>query len=189
MTAPSEEVTQLLVAWSSGDQRALDKLMPLIYAELRQMARRHMKRQREGHTLQTTALINEAFLKLVNQPEKHWQNRAHFFGVASQAMRQVLVDYARSRRYAKRGGGERPVSLDEAAVITEERAAELVELDDALKALARVDLRKSQIVEMRYFGGLSDAEIAAALDLTTRTVQRDWEKARMLLRSMLNQAR
>jgi len=185
MTAPSEEVTQLLVAWSSGDQRALDKLMPLIYAELRQMARRHMKRQREGHTLQTTALINEAFLKLVNQPEKHWQNRAHFFGVASQAMRQVLVDYARSRRYAKRGGGERPVSLDEAAVITEERAAELVELDDALKALARVDLRKSQIVEMRYFGGLSVKETADVLKVSPDTVMRDWRLAKTwLLREM-----
>jgi RNA polymerase sigma factor (TIGR02999 family) len=185
MTAPSEVVTQLLVAWSGGDQKALDKLMPLVYAELRQMAKRHMSSQREGHTLRTAALINEAFLKLVNNPEKRWLNRAHFFGVASRAMRHILVDYARSRQYAKRGGGERPVSFDEAAVITEERAAELVSLDDALEALAKFDPRKSQIVEMRYFGGLSVKEAAEVLKVSPDTVMRDWRLAKTwLLRQM-----
>jgi RNA polymerase sigma-70 factor, ECF subfamily len=181
MTSPSEEVTQLLVAWSDGDEGALDKLMPLVYAELRQMAKRFMRSQREGHTLQTTALIHEAFLKLVNQPEKHFQNRAHFFGVAAQAMRHILVDYARSRKYAKRGGGERPVSLDEAVVVSEERAAELVALDDALDALAKVDPRKCRIVEMRYFGGMSVEETADVLKVSVDTVMRDWRMAKTWL--------
>jgi RNA polymerase sigma factor (TIGR02999 family) len=181
MTSPSEEVTQLLVAWSDGDEGALDKLMPLVYAELRQMAKRFMRGQREGHTLQTTALIHEAFLKLVNQPEKHFQNRAHFFGVAAQAMRHILVDYARSRQYAKRGGGERPISLDEAVVVSEERAAELVALDDALDALSKVDPRKCRIVEMRYFGGLSVEETADVLKVSVDTVMRDWRMAKTWL--------
>jgi RNA polymerase sigma factor (TIGR02999 family) len=181
MTPPSEEVTQLLIAWSNGDRSALDQLMPIVYAELQQMARRYMSRQSPGHILQTTALIHEAFLKLVNQPEKHWQNRAHFFSVASQAMRHILVDYARSRRYDKRGGGARLVSLDEAVVVSEERAAELVALDDALEALARVDPRKSRIVEMRYFGGMSVEETADVLEVSVDTVMRDWRLAKTWL--------
>ena len=142
MEITSHEVTRLLVDWSQGDQAALDKLMPLVYGELRRMAKRYMAGQAPGHTLQTTALINEAFIKLVGQPDKHWQNRAHFFGVAAQAMRSILVDYARSRQYAKRGGGAQQVSLDEALTVSEERASELVALDDALKELSRVDPRK-----------------------------------------------
>ncbi len=181
MTAPSEEVTQLLIAWSNGSQDALDRLMPLVYAELRQMAKRYMSRQAPGHTLQTTALIHEAFLKLVDQSEKHFQNRAHFFGVAAQAMRHILVDYARSRRYAKRGGGAAPVPLDEAAVVSGERAAELVALDDALEALAKVDPRKSRVVEMRYFGGLSVEETAEVLKVSVDTVMRDWRLAKTWL--------
>jgi len=190
MTAPSEEVTQLLIAWSNGSQDALDKLMPLVYAELRQMAKRYMSRQAPGHTLQTTALIHEAFLKLVDQSEKHFQNRAHFFGVAAQAMRHILVDYARSRRYAKRGGGAAPVPLDEAAVVSGERAAELVALDDALEALAKVDPRKSRVVEMRYFGGLSVEETAEVLKVSVDTVMRDWRLAKTwLLRELTGESR
>src|SRR5574341_1206505 len=145
------------------------------------MAKRYMSRQREGHTLQTTALIHEAFLKLVDQSEKHFQNRAHFFGVAAQAMRHILVDYARSRGYAKRGGGAAPVPLDEAAVVSGERAAELVALDDALKALAKVDPRKSRVVEMRYFGGLSVEETAEVLKVSVDMVMRDWRLAKTWL--------
>lgn len=186
MTTSSEEITQLLVEWSNGDQVALDKLMPLVYGELRQMARRYMSRQAPGHTLQTTALIHEAFLKLINQSEKQWQNRAHFFGVAAQAMRAILVDYARSRQYAKRGGGAQAVELDEAATVSGERAAELVALDDALKALAQVDPRKSRVVEMRYFGGLSVEETAEVLKVSPDTVMRDWRLAKTWLRRELS---
>jgi len=186
MATSSEEITQLLIDWSNGDQVALDKLMPLVYGELRQMAKRHMSRQSPGHTLQTTALIHEAFLKLVNQSEKQWQNRAHFFGVAAQAMRAILVDYARSRRYAKRGGGARAVALDEAATVSEERAAEFVALDDALKALSQIDPRKSRVVEMRHFGGLSVEETAEVLKVSPDTVMRDWRLARTWLRRELS---
>jgi RNA polymerase sigma factor (TIGR02999 family) len=189
MATSSEEITQLLIDWSNGDQVALDKLMPLVYGELRQMAKRHMSRQSPGHTLQTTALIHEAFLKLVNQSEKQWQNRAHFFGVAAQAMRAILVDYARSRRYAKRGGGARAVALDEAATVSQERAAELVALDDALKALSQIDPRKSRVVEMRHFGGLSVEETAEVLKVSPDTVMRDWRLAKTWLRRELSGGR
>jgi RNA polymerase sigma factor (TIGR02999 family) len=182
----SHEVTQLLNQWSNGDQAALDKLMPLVYGELRLMARRYMARQNPGHTLQTTALINEAYLKLVGQEEKHWQNRAHFFGVAAQAMRHILVDYARARQYAKRGGGEQAVSLDEALTVSHERAAELVALDDALQELAKVDPRKCQVVELRFFGGLSVEETAEALKISEVTVMRDWSLAKAWLRRELS---
>ncbi len=182
----SHEVTQLLNEWSNGDQAALDKLMPLVYGELRLMARRYMARQGPGHTLQTTALINEAYLKLVGQEEKHWQNRAHFFGVAAQAMRHILVDYARSRQYAKRAGGEQAVSLDEALTVSHERAAELVALDDALQELAKVDPRKCQVVELRFFGGLSVEETAEALKVSEVTVMRDWSMAKAWLHRELS---
>src|SRR5262245_4768133 len=152
MSLSTHEVTRWLLEWGKGDQDALEKLMPLVYAELRQIAKRYMALQNPGHTLQTTALINEAFLKLVGQEEKSWQNRSHFFGVAAQAMRHILVDYARSKQFAKRGGGVRQVSLDEALTVSEERAAELVALDDALAELAKVDPRKCKVVELRYFG-------------------------------------
>jgi RNA polymerase sigma-70 factor, ECF subfamily len=185
-TSPAE-VTQLLAAWEQGNQAALDQLLPLVYDELRQMARRYMARQNAGHTLQTTALINEAYLKLVGQPAKHWQNRAHFFGVAAQAMRHILVDYARAHQYAKRGGGAQAVSLDEAMTIAPERAAEVVALDDALQELAKVDPRKSQVVELRYFGGLSVEETAAVLKVSAVTVMRDWSLAKAWLHRELSQ--
>jgi RNA polymerase sigma factor (TIGR02999 family) len=181
MTSASHEVTQLLRAWNDGDQTALDKLMPLVYAELRRMARQYMDRQRAGHTLQTTALIHEAYLRLVDQQASPWQNRAHFFGVAAKAMRCILVDYARSRHAVKRGGAFHPVSLDEAAVISAERVAELVALDDALESLAAFDLRKSRVVELRYFGGLTVEETAEVLHVSPETVARDWRLARTWL--------
>jgi RNA polymerase sigma factor (TIGR02999 family) len=187
MTSTPQEVSQLLRAWSEGDQTALDKLMPLVYEELRRMAKRHMDRQNPGHTLQTTALIHEAYLRLVDQKETRWQNRAHFFAVAAQAMRHILVDYARSRHAAKRGGAAVAVSLDEAAVASEaavtsdERAAEMVALDDALESLAAIDRRKCQVVELRYFGGLSVEETAEVLKVSRETVARDWRLARTWL--------
>jgi len=181
MTDPSEEVTQLLIEWSDGDQTALDRLAPLVYCELRKMARRYMSHQQPGHTLQTTALIHEAFLKLIHQPDKRYKNRAHFFSVAACAMRHILVDYARSRCYAKRGGAALKVSLDEAAAVSDERAAELVALDDALEALAKIAPRKSQVVEMRYFGGLSVAEAAEVLKVSSDTVMSDWRFAKAWL--------
>ncbi len=176
-----EEVTQLLVAWGKGDQTALDKLMPLVYDELRQMARQYMSHQPAGHTLQTTALIHEAFIRLVDQKEKRFENRAHFFAVAARAMRHILVDYARARRRAKRGGEGRVISLEEAAIVSEERAAELVALDDGLDALAAIDPRKGRVVEMRYFGGLSVEETARVLKVSPDTVMRDWRLAKTWL--------
>jgi RNA polymerase sigma-70 factor, ECF subfamily len=188
MTSPSQEVSQLLRAWSDGDRTALDKLVPLVYDELRRMARRHMDRQQAGHTLQTTALIHEAYLKLIDQKEAHWRNRAHFFGVAAKAMRSILVDYARASHAAKRGGGAVLVSLDEAAVASDERAAELVALDDALAGLAAIDRRKCQVVELRYFGGLSVEETAEVLQVSVETVARDWRLARTWLLRELSKA-
>src|SRR5215471_9477783 len=149
------QVTQLLMNWSEGDKAALDQLIPLVHAELRRLARRYMGRQNPGHTLQTSALINEAYLRLVDQQSVQWQDRAHFFAVSAQIMRNILIDHARKYQYAKRGAGARKVALDEAAVVPGQRASELVALDDALAELAAVDPRKSQIVELRFFGGLS----------------------------------
>ena len=186
MSHSPNEVTQLLIAWSNGDQAVLDKLMPLVYDELRRIAKPYMSRQPSGHTLQTTALIHEAYLKLVGQPGKHWQNRAHFFGVAAQAMRHILVDYARSRQCAKRGGKMQLVPLDEAAVVSEDRTDELVALDNALRRLAEIDARKSQIVEMRYFGGLGVEETAEVLKVSPDTVMRDWRLAKSWLRRELS---
>jgi RNA polymerase sigma-70 factor (ECF subfamily) len=182
MTASSpNEVTQLLLDWSDGDKAALDRLMPLVFEELRTLARHYMRRERPSHTLQTTALVNEAYLRLIDQRSVHWQNRAHFFGIASQMMRRILVEHARSRNYAKRGGGANQVSLDEAMVVSPERASEVVALDDALTALALVDQRKSQIVEMRFFGGLSIEETAEVLGVSPGTVMRDWTLAKAWL--------
>jgi RNA polymerase sigma factor (TIGR02999 family) len=188
MTSPSQEVSQLLRAWSDGDRTALDKLVPLIYDELRRMARRYMDRQQAGHTLQTTALIHEAYLKLIDRKEAHWRNRAHFFGVAAKAMRSILVDYARASHAAKRGGEAVLVSLDEAAVASDERAAELLALDDALAGLAAIDRRKCQVVELRYFGGLSVEETADVLRVSVETVARDWRLARTWLLRELSKA-
>lgn len=189
MTPAPPEVSQLLHAWSKGDQTARDQLLPLVYGELRQMARRYMERQQPGHTLQTTALIHEAYLRLVDQKNVQWQNRAHFFGVAAKAMRSILVDYARTKHAAKRGGELQQVSLEEAATISTERTAEVVALDDALQNLAAFDLRKSQVVEMRYFGGLTVEETAEVLHVSPETVARDWRLARTwLLRELSHTA-
>jgi RNA polymerase sigma factor (TIGR02999 family) len=178
-SAPS--VSQLLQRWNEGDQGALDQLTPLVYDELRRMARRYMKQQPAGHTLQTTALIHEAYLRLVGQQEKQWENRAHFFAVAAQAMRHILVDYARARKMAKRGGGAHQVSLDEALVISPEGGDDLVALNDALDALAKLDRRQSQVVELRFFGGLTEEEIGEVLKVSSRTVRSDWRVARSWL--------
>jgi RNA polymerase sigma factor (TIGR02999 family) len=181
MDTSAQSISQLLQRWSDGDGEALDQLTPLVYGELRLMARRYMRRQASGHTLQTTALIHEAYLRLVGQEEKRWENRAHFFGVAAQAMRHILVDYARARNMAKRGGGALQVSLDEALTIGPDPGADLVALDDALTALAKLDERQSQVVELRFFGGLTEEEIGQVLKVSARTVRSDWRLARMWL--------
>jgi len=182
MTASSpNEVTQSLLDWSEGDKAAIDRLMPVVYDELRKLAHYHMGRERRGHTLQTSALVNEAYLRLIDQKSVQWRNRAHFFGIASQMMRRILVDHARSRQYAKRGGGAHRVTLDEALLVCEERVAEVVALDDALTSLAVIDKRKSQIVEMRFFGGLSIDETAEVLGVSPGTVMRDWTLAKAWL--------
>ena len=177
----THEVTELLTAWSGGDKAALDKLMPLIHQELRRIAHRYMSRERPGHTMQTTALVNEAYLKLVNREGVHWQNRAHFFAIASQLMRYILVDHARSHAYAKRGGGTQTISLDEAMVVSQERAAEVVALDDVLKQLAEIDPQQSRIVELRFFGGLTIEETAVVLSLSPATIKREWTSAKAWL--------
>ena len=178
----------MLQAWGRGDQGALDQLMPLVQHELQKLARRHMGRERTGHTLQTTALVNEVFVRLIDGNQVQWRNRAHFFAMAARLMRRILVDAARARRYQKRGGGAHVVSLDEALIVSPERSREIVALDDALKALAEVDARKSQVIELRYFGGLSVEETAAALDISPDTVMRDWRLARAwLLRELSGQ--
>ena len=185
MTPSPQEVTQLLVDWSNGNQEALDKLAPLVHEELRRLAHHYMSRERPGHTLQTSALVNEAYLRLIDQKNVHWQNRAHFFGIAAQLMRRILVDYARRRHYLKRGGNAQQVSLDQAANYSQERGAELIALDDALTALTAFDQRKSQVVELRFFGGLSVEEVGEVLKVSTETVIRDWRLAKVwLLREM-----
>jgi len=186
MSAPeSHEVTQLLLAWSEGDKEAFDRLAPLVYDELRRLAQSYMRRERANQTLQTTALIHEAYLRLIDASRVQWQNRAHFFGVAARLMRQVLVAFARERGYQKRGGGAQQVSLDETMVIDEGQDEDLVALDEALSALAQFDARKAQVVEMRFFGGLTEDEIAAALGVSPETVRRDWRLARSWLRRKL----
>jgi RNA polymerase sigma-70 factor, ECF subfamily len=175
---PHHEITQLLEEWSGGNQAALDKLYPLVYEELRTMAHRFMRRERKGHTLQTTALINEAYLRLVDQKNVHWANRSHFFGISSQIMRRILVDHARRYASHKRGGDAQQVLLDEAALVTKERARELLLLDEALSSLSKLDPRRSQVVELRYFGGLNNDEIAEHLKISANTVMRDWNMAR-----------
>jgi RNA polymerase sigma-70 factor, ECF subfamily len=182
MTASPQQVTQLLVAWGDGDQCARDELMPLVYDELRRMAHKCMNRERAGHTLQTSALLNEAYIRLVDQKNINWQGRSHFFGIAARLMRQILVDYARARQYAKRGGDAPRVQLDEAMAVSEERAAEVVALDEALKSLAAIDPRQSEIVELRFFGGLSIEETAEVLRVSPGTVMRDWTLAKAWLR-------
>lgn len=181
MPAIPQEITQLLMNWSQGDKAALDQLVPLVYPELRRLAKRHMRREAPGHTLETSALINEAYLKLVDQQNVEWQNRAHFFAVAAQVMRHILVDHARTRNYAKRGGGATKLPLDEATALTAQRAAELIALDDALKDLSALDPRRSQIIELRFFGGLSMEETAEVMNISPSTVQREWRAAKAWL--------
>jgi len=185
----SETITDLLIHWRDGDLAALDRLIPLVYKELRRMASYYMRRRRPGDSLQTSALINEAYLRLADHKNMRWQNRAHFFAVAAQAMRRILVDHARARYAAKREGGLLKVSLDQAADIGQQRGAELIALDDALKELAVFDARKSRIVELRYFGGLSVEETAVVLEVSPVTVKREWRAAKLwLLRAMTSEA-
>jgi RNA polymerase sigma factor (TIGR02999 family) len=182
MTAPSPQgVTQLLKAWGNGEQQALDQLIPLVYSELHRLAHRYMGRERSAHLLQPTALVHEAYERLVNLRDVSWQNRAHFFGVSAQLMRRILVDYARSRRYSKRGGEWRQVPLNEAVAVFRDRRTDIVALDDALHTLAEIDPRKSAVVEMRFFGGLSIKEVAEVLKVSQETVLRDWRLARVWL--------
>jgi RNA polymerase sigma-70 factor (ECF subfamily) len=182
MTAPSPQgVTQLLKAWGNGEQQALDQLIPLVYTELHRLAHRYMERERSAHLLQPTALVHEAYERLVNLRDVSWQNRAHFFGVSAQLMRRILVDYARSRRYSKRGGEWRQVPLNEAVAVFRDRRTDIVALDDALHTLAGIDPRKSSVVEMRFFGGLSIKEVAEVLKVSQETVLRDWRLARVWL--------
>jgi RNA polymerase sigma factor (TIGR02999 family) len=173
------------MAWSEGDQAALDRLLPLVNAELRRLAGRYMRRESPGHTLQTSALVNEAYLRLIDQRQVRWQNRAHFFGIAAQLMRRILIDHARRYHYQKRGGGALRVSLDEAATVTEARAAELLAVDEALERLTALDARKGRIVELRFFGGLSLEETAEVLSISSPTVQREWRAAKAWLHRML----
>jgi RNA polymerase sigma factor (TIGR02999 family) len=185
-TLSTHEITRLLRDWHDGDQAALDQLMPLVYDELRRLARNYMRRQSPGQTLQTTALINEAYLRLVNLPDIDWQSRAHFYAVAAQAMRYLLIERARSKRYAKRGGGAQQVSLDEAAMVSAGRSEELLALDEALTRLAALDPRQNRIVELRYFGGLTVEETAEVLGVSPVTVMREWAKAKGWLYRELN---
>ena len=189
-TASPQDVTQLLVAWSQGEKAALEKLMPLMYKELRQLAHRYMSRERPDHTLQTTALVNEAYLRLVDASKVRWQNRAHFLAISAQVMRRVLVEMARSRQCLKRGNDAQKVSLDEALAVSQEKSTDLVALDEALTELAVVDPRKSQVVELRFFGGLSAEETAQMLNVSPDTVLRDWKLAKVwLVREIKNRAR
>jgi len=185
MTPSSQEVTQWLVAWSNGDSAALDQLIPLVHEELRRLAKRYMRRERRrerhGITLQTTALVNEAYLRLIDARNVQWESRTHFFAISARLMRRILVDYARWHKCEKHGGAARRVSLDEAVVFSAERAPDLVALDDALDALAKIDGRKSRVVELRFFGGLSVEETARALEVAPETVQRDWRLAKSWL--------
>jgi len=176
----SKEITHLLVAWSEGDESALQQLAPLIHSELHRLAHNYMSRERPGHLLQTSALINEAYVRLIDWKNVRWQNRAHFFGVAAQLMRRILVDFARERKYFKRGGGALPVSLSEAALVVQQ-SSDFVALDEALTALGEIDSRKVQVVEMRFFAGLSVEEIAELLNVSKETVMRDWRLAKVWL--------
>jgi RNA polymerase sigma-70 factor (ECF subfamily) len=183
MAPPStQQVTKLLHAWSQGDETALDRLLPVVYQELRRLARRYTFKGRPGHTLQTTALVNEAYLRLVNVRQVNWQNRAHFFALSAQSMRWILVDSARECISKKRGGGAQRIVFDEALMEPPEQGQDLVALDDALKALAAVDPRKSRVIELRFFGGLSVEETAEVLKVSPNTVLRDWRLARMWLK-------
>ena len=185
---PSNEITELLVAWSGGDKKALDELMQIVYEELRRLAHRQLAKERRGHTLQTTALVNEAYLKLVDQKRVKWQGRSHFFALSSQLMRRILVDYARSRQYAKRGGGKSALPLDEALIVAPERASEMIALDEALTELAKHDERKARIVELRFFSGMSIDETSELLGVSPGTVMKDWTLAKAWLQREMDRS-
>ena len=179
---PRQEVTQVLVDWNKGHGDAPDRLMPLVYEELRKLARNYLQRERSDHTLQATGLVHEAYLRLVDQSSMSWQNRAHFFAVAAQVMRRILVDYARSHRAAKRGGDREKIEFDEALAPSDEKAVDLIALDDALQDLGKFDPRQSRIVELRFFGGLTNEEIGEVLAVSPRTIKREWRLAKAWLR-------
>jgi RNA polymerase sigma factor (TIGR02999 family) len=185
-TLPSKEITQLLSAWSNGDQKALDKLIPLVYEELHRLAARYMRRENPGHTLQTSALVNEAYIKLIGQKNVRWQNRAHFFGIAAQLMRRILVDHARTHGALKRGAGASRLPLDETAIVALDRSTDFILIDDALRNLALIDPSKSRIVEMRFFGGLTTEEIAEVEKVSPSTIEREWRKAKAWLYREIN---
>jgi RNA polymerase sigma-70 factor, ECF subfamily len=184
-----DDITGLLVAWGGGDKAALDRLMPLVYQELRRLARWQMRREREGDTLQTTALVNEAYLRLVDYERVQARDRTHFLAIAAQAMRRILIERARSRWSDKRGSNPQKISLDEVAEVADARAAELLALDEALQALSTIDPRKAQLVELRYFGGLTIEETANVLGISTPTVERDWRTARIWLHKEISQGK
>ena len=187
-THPPKQITRLLVAWGEGDESALAELAPLVHEELHRLAHRYMGGERRGHTLQTTALVNEAYLRLIDWKNVRWQSRAHFFGVSAQLMRRILVDFARERGSGKRGGGASRVALDEAAAVSADRGAEIVALDEALRAMAELYPRQSHVVELRFFGGLSVEEAAEVLKVSPATVERDWSFARAWLHRELTQS-
>jgi len=182
-----QEVTQLLADWGKGDRSALDKLLPLVHSELRRIAQRQMSQERPGHTLQATALVNEAYLKLAGQQGFDWQNRAHFFAVCAQMMRHILIDHARAHARDKRGGGAVKVSLNDALVVADDQARHFLALDEALRALERLDPQKGKIVELRYFGGLSIEEAAKVMNVSPRTVRREWQRAKAWLYRMITE--
>jgi RNA polymerase sigma factor (TIGR02999 family) len=189
MGMPSQnQITQILVDWGNGDEAALEKLTPLVYNELHRLARQYMRRERPGHTLQTSALVNEAFIRLIDWKNVKWQDRSHFFAVSARLMRRILVDFARSRNYAKRGGAARNVTLEEANVVSREKSADIVALNDALDSLARLNERQGRVVELRFFGGLELEEIAEVLEVSVGTVRRDWSLARAWLHRELDRS-
>ena len=186
---PSNEITELLIAWSGGDKNALDQVMQIVYEELHRLAHRHLAKERQDHTLQTTALVNEAYLKLIDQKRVKWQSRSHFFALSSQLMRRILVDYARARQYAKRGGGASALPLDEALIVAPERAAEMIALDEALTELAKHDERKARVVELRFFAGMSIEETAELLRVSPGTVMKDWTLAKAWLQREMERSK
>ena len=188
METSANEITGQLIAWSKGDANALEKLMPAVYDELRRMAGYYLRGEQPGHSLQPTALVHEAYLRLIDQTKVEWHNRAHFFGVAAQMMRRILIDHAKAKHRAKRGGTTPRISLDETVHFSDERAAELVALDEALQTLAGIDERKSRVVELRYFGGLTVDETATVLGISDKTVMRDWKLAKAWLYDEINRS-
>jgi RNA polymerase sigma factor (TIGR02999 family) len=189
-SASSHEITRLLQAWGSGDESALDRLMPLVYNELRRLAHRYMAAEQPGHTLQTTAVVHEVYLRLVDVDNVGWQNRAHFYAICARLMRRILIDFARSRNYQKRGGQIPHIELEEAATVSAVVGSEILAVDEALKQLAKLDQRKSEVVELRFFGGLTVEEVAAALKVSPETVLRDWKLAKAwLLRELSHEAK